>query len=75
MCTMSPEGRKVHLELSEHDALQIITLIRQELYRTDRAWRPYWLRVAQNIQQGMELTAFKTFHQRDISLKDLSGES
>jgi glycine cleavage system regulatory protein len=72
---MSPEGRKVHLELSEHDALQLIALIRQELYRTDKAWRPYWLRVAQNIQQGMEHAAFKAFHQRDISLKDLSGES
>ena len=72
---MSTDGRKIFLELNEHDALKLVTLIKQEIDRTDKAWRPYWLRVAQNIQQGMEHAAFKAFHQRDISLKDLSGES
>ena len=71
---MSAQGRTVLLELTEHDALQLITLIRGELYRTDKAWRPYWMRVAQNIQRGIEQASLKSLNERSGYFKDLSGE-
>jgi hypothetical protein len=71
---MSPEGRKVTVEFSEHDALKLITLIRQELYRTDKSWRPYWLRVARDIEQGIEHASLRAFHQQSNCFRDLSSE-
>jgi len=71
---MNAQGRTVLLELSEHDALQLVTLIRHELYRTDKAWRPYWMRVAQSIQQGIELASLNGLGDHSGYFKDPSGE-
>jgi hypothetical protein len=48
------KGKRVIIELSEHDALQILTLVRKELDRTDVIWRPYWERQVQEIRQSIE---------------------
>lgn len=71
---MNAEDRTILLELSEHDALQLIMLIRHELYRTEKAWRPYWMRVAQNIQQGIEHASLKGFSEHSGYCKDRSSE-
>ena len=70
---MGKESRHVFLELSEHDALQLIALINQEIDRTEKAWQPYWARVVQNIQQGIEHAAISTSCRRLSFLKDRSG--
>lgn len=48
------KGRKIVLELSEHDALQILTLVKKEMKRADRIWQPYWETQAENIQLFIE---------------------
>ena len=71
---MVTEGRKIFLELSEHDALQLVTLINQEIDRTEKAWRPYWARVVENIQQGIEHADSRTSRHRLGYKKDMSWE-
>ena len=70
---MGKESRPVFLELSEHDAMQLIALINQEIDRTEKAWRPYWARVIQNIQQGIEHAAISTARHHLSCLKDMPG--
>jgi hypothetical protein len=48
------KGRKIILELSEHDALQILALVKKEMKRSDKIWQPYWQTQAQNIQLFIE---------------------
>lgn len=48
------EGRIITLELSEHDALQILALVRKELNRSDKIWKPYWEAQVRKIQQFIE---------------------
>ena len=48
------KGRKIILELSEHDALQLLTLVKKEINRSDKIWQPYWEAQAQNIQLFIE---------------------
>jgi len=48
------EGRMITLELSEHDALQILALVRKELNRSDKIWKPYWEAQVRKIQQFIE---------------------
>jgi hypothetical protein len=48
------KGRKIVLELSEHDALQILTLVKKEINRADKIWQPYWETQARNIQLFIE---------------------
>lgn len=48
------DGRKIMLELSEHDAFQILTLVRKELKRSDKIWQPYWEAQVRKIQQFIE---------------------
>ena len=69
---MSTEAKKVFVELSEHDALKLVTLIKQEIDRTDKAWRPYWLRVAEDIQQGIEHAGFRAFLNRSVCRTEMS---
>jgi hypothetical protein len=71
---MSTEGKMVCIELSEHDASKLVALIRQEIMRTDKAWRPYWLRVAQDIQQGIEHAGFRAFLNRSVCRSDMSDQ-
>ena len=71
---MSTDRKKVCVELNEHDASKLVALIKQEIARTDKAWRPYWLRVAQDIQQGIEHAGFRGFLNRSIYRNDLSDQ-
>lgn len=48
------DGRKITLELSEHDTLQILALVRKELKRSDKIWQPYWEAQIRKIQQFIE---------------------
>lgn len=48
------EGRIITLELSEHDALQILALVRKELNRSDKIWKPYWEAQVKKIQLFIE---------------------
>lgn len=48
------EDRKITLELSEHDAFQLLTLVRKELNRSDKTWQPYWEAQIRKIQQFIE---------------------
>jgi hypothetical protein len=50
----SKDGRKIILELSEHDTLQILALVRKELKRSDKIWQPYWESQIRKIQQFIE---------------------
>ena len=52
---------RVLLELNEHDALQLIRLIRREINQTDKAWHPYWRRMANKIEKSMEQASFRAF--------------
>ncbi|NJN92697.1 MAG: hypothetical protein HC875_00735 [Anaerolineales bacterium] len=53
------DGRVITLELSEHDALQLLRLVEKELKRADKTWRPYWEtqlnRIEQFIDQASQL--------------------
>lgn len=42
------------LELSEHDAFQLLALVRKELKRSDKIWQPYWEAQGRKIQQFIE---------------------
>ena len=62
------KGRKIILELNEHDALQILTLVKKEVNRSDKIWRPYWETQARNIQFFIEKASLI---QRSISPGDV----
>jgi hypothetical protein len=47
-------GRKIVLELSEHEALRLLELIKQQMDADEPVWRPYWERQAHHIQQCLE---------------------
>lgn len=51
------QDRKIVLELSEHEALQILTLIRKQIRRSDKIWQPYWEDQAEKVQQSIERAA------------------
>ncbi len=46
--------RKVIFNLSEHDATQLLALIKKELNQEDRIWEPYWNRLAHTVEQAIE---------------------
>lgn len=50
-------GRKIVLELSEHEALRLLDLIKQRMEADEPIWRPYWQRQAHYIQQCLERAA------------------
>ncbi len=62
------KGRKIILELNEHDALQILTLIKKEINRSDKIWQPYWEAQARNIQLFIEKASWV---QRSIWPEDI----
>ena len=72
------EGRMITLELSEHDALQILALVRKELKRSDEIWKPYWEAQVRRIQQFIEQASLvhRSVWPEDIfSSDDLDGDS
>ena len=54
---MATSERKVVLNLSEHDAARLLSLIRKEMDQENKVWRSYWERLAQIIEQDIELSA------------------
>lgn len=48
------DGRVITLELSEHDALQLLRLVKKEMKRADKIWRPYWEAQLNTIEQFIE---------------------
>ena len=51
---MDAEERKIVLELSEHDALQLLNLVLKKIYEDHKPWRPYWKYLAQKVEQSIE---------------------
>jgi hypothetical protein len=51
---MDAKERKIVLELSEHDALQLLNLILKKMYQDHKPWRPYWKYLAQIVEQSIE---------------------
>lgn len=54
-------NRKIIIKLNEHDAWQLLTLIRREINQGDRIWQPYWERLAQSVENSIEHTSFGMF--------------
>jgi hypothetical protein len=54
--TQNPKmaDRKVILELSEHDAVRLLTLIENQLNEGDKVWHNYWTRLAEQVKRGIE---------------------
>jgi hypothetical protein len=58
--------KRIVLELSEHEALRLLDLIKQKIETDDKVWRPYWERQAQNIQHSLERASTEeNYEQRD----------
>lgn len=55
------DGRKIVLEISEHDASRLLALVRQEIERAENAWQSYWQRMAINIEESVEHSATDQF--------------
>ena len=55
---MTTDDRKVILELSEHDAMRLLSLIESELHEGDKVWQSYWTRLARQVKQGLEQSGF-----------------
>ena len=53
---MIPLERKINFELNEHDALQLLALIRGKIWQDEKIWQPYWKRLAQKLEQSIERT-------------------
>lgn len=70
------KGRKIVLELSEHDALQILTLIKKEMKRADKIWQPYWAAQAENFQFFIEKASLvqRSIWPEDIFSNDESDD-
>jgi len=51
---MNKDDKKIVLELNEHDASRLLTLINREMRQSDKIWQPYWEHLAQSIRQSME---------------------
>ena len=55
---MNTQGREVIIRLSEHDASRLLGLLKRKLENDDKAWQPYWHRLAQYIEQSIERAGF-----------------
>jgi hypothetical protein len=53
---MQPE-KKVIFDLNEHDASQLLSLIKKEINEEDKIWRPYWKRLAEIVEVAIENSA------------------
>ena len=44
----------INLKLNEHDALQLLALIRNKIWQDDKIWRNYWERLARDVEKSIE---------------------
>jgi len=51
---MDTQKKKITLQLNEHDAAQVLALIKKELHKSDEIWETYWKRLALEIEQSIE---------------------
>jgi hypothetical protein len=51
---MTTKDKKITIELNEHDASQLLALIRREIRQVEKVWQPYWQRQAQKIERSIE---------------------
>ena len=51
---MSTSDKQVIFKLNEHDALQLLALIRGKLSQDDKVWHFYWKRLAHNLEESIE---------------------
>jgi len=54
---MSTSHKQVIFKLNEHDALQLLALIRGKLNQDEKVWHFYWERLAHNLEQSIEENA------------------
>lgn len=64
---MNTAEHKVTLNLSEHDALKLLTLIRKKIDQEEKIWQPYWERLAQCVENSIEQASFGRFKLDDHS--------
>ncbi len=73
------EGRVITLELSEHDALQLLRLVKKELKRADKIWKPYWEaqldKIEQFIDQASRVQSSSSVWPEDIFSYDDTGST
>ena len=48
---MDTQERKIFLELDEHDALRLLTLVLKNTNQEHNPWRPYWTYLAGKLEQ------------------------
>lgn len=53
---MQPQ-KTVIFDLNEHDASQLLSLIKKEINEEDKIWRPYWKRLAETVEFAIENSA------------------
>ena len=53
---MQPE-KTVIFELNEHDASQLLSLIKKEISQEDKIWQPYWKRLVETVEFAIEKSA------------------
>jgi hypothetical protein len=68
---MNVTDRKVILQLNEHDASQLLSLIRREINQSEKIWHPYWERLVQNVEQSIEHASFELFQRARQSIDSL----
>ena len=49
--------KKVFFNLSEHDASQLLALVKKEISQEDKIWHPYWKRLAKVVESAIENSA------------------
>ena len=55
---MDTQCREVVIKLSEHDASRLLGLIKKKVEHDDKAWKPYWHRLATYLEQSIERAGF-----------------
>ena len=53
---MQPENMVI-FDLNEHDASQLLALIKKEINQEDKIWQPYWKRLAETVEFAIEQSA------------------
>jgi hypothetical protein len=53
---MQPQ-KTVIFDLNEHDASQLLSLIKKEISQEDKIWQPYWKRLAETVEFAIENSA------------------
>lgn len=53
---MQPQ-KTVIFDLNEHDASQLLSLIKKEIGEEDKIWQPYWKRLAETVEFAIENSA------------------